>query len=308
VTEQDVPLPLDLYALGRGVAYAAALVLIGACAFAALIPRWRQEEDDDQSLAARATAVMWRTARGASLLLLAAHLVRAWGQAHSFLDPDPMTWEAVRPILFDTTWGRGWSVQLGAALAAALTAWFAPRRPAIGLALLGTAALLVAAASPLTGHATEHPWGSGLGTGLHAVHLVGGGAWLGALFTMAVAALRVARGDDAADVARMVAAFSPVALAAAGVAVVAGGLLALAYVGTVGDLVGTRYGQVLIAKLLLLVATMAIGAWNWRRLTPRLGTAGGTAALARSATAELAIGAGIIATTALLVSLPAPRI
>ena len=308
MTESEAPLPLDLYALGRGVAYAAALVLIGACVFAALIPRWRQEDDDDQSLAARATAAMWRTALGASLFLVGAHLLRAWGQAHSFLEPDPVIWETARPILFETTWGRGWSIQLGAALAACLTAWLGPRRPAIGLALLGTAALLVAAASPLTGHATEHPWGSALGTGLHAVHLVGGGAWLGALFTMVAAALRTARGDDAEDVARMVRAFSPVALAAAGVAVAAGGLLALAYVGTIGDLIGTRYGQVLIVKLCLLAATMAIGARNWRRLTPRLGTARGTTAMMRSATAELAIGVGIIAATALLVSLPAPRI
>jgi len=308
VTESEAPLPLDLYALGRGVAYAAALVLIGACVFAALIPRWRQEDDDDQSLAARATAAMWRTALGASLFLVGAHLLRAWGQAHSFLEPDPVIWETARPILFETTWGRGWSIQLGAALAACLTAWLGPRRPAIGLALLGTAALLVAAASPLTGHATEHPWGSALGTGLHAVHLVGGGAWLGALFTMVAAALRTARGDDAEDVARMVRAFSPVALAAAGVAVAAGGLLALAYVGTIGDLIGTRYGQVLIVKLCLLATTMAIGARNWRRLTPRLGTARGTTAMMRSATAELAIGVGIIAATALLVSLPAPRI
>jgi len=308
VTEQDVPLSLDLYTLGRGVAYAAALVLIGACVFAALIPRWRQEEDDDQSLAARSTGVMWRTAVTASLVLVVAHLLRAWGQANSFLEPDPVTWEAARPILFETAWGRGWSLQLGTALAACLAAWLAPRRPVVGLALLGTAALAVAATFPLTGHATEHPWGRTLGAGLHTVHITGGGAWLGALFTMVLAGMRTARGDDAADVARMVSAFSPVALAAAGTTVAAGGLLALAYVGTLGDLFGTRYGQVLVVKIVLLAAATALGAWNWRRLTPRLGTLSGTAAMTRSATAELSIGAGIVAVTAVLVSLPAPRI
>jgi len=308
VIESGNPLPLDLYALGRGVAYAAALVLIGACVFAALIPSWRNDDDDEQSLAARATAATWRTALGASLLLVAAHLLRAWGQAHSFLDPDPVTWEAARPILLQTTWGRGWSIQFGVSLAACLAAWLGPRRPAHGLAVLATLGLGVAAASPLTGHATEHPWGSTLGTGLHAVHLVGGGAWLGTLFTMVMAAMRTARGDDADDVARMVRLFSPIALASAAVVVIAGGLLALAYVGTIGDLVGTIYGQVLIVKVLLLAATMAIGARNWRRLTPQLGTARGTEIMKRSATIELAFGAGIIAATALLVSLPAPRI
>ncbi|TFG51824.1 MAG: hypothetical protein E4H38_00690 [Gemmatimonadales bacterium] len=308
VIESGIPLPLDLYALGRGVAYAAALVLIGACVFAALIPSWRNDDDDEQSLAARATTATWRTALGASLLLVAAHLLRAWGQAHSFLDPDPVTWEAARPILLQTAWGRGWFVQTAVALAACLTAWFGPRLPVLGLAVLGTLGLGVAAASPLTGHATEHPWGSTLGTGLHTVHLVGGGAWLGTLFTMVVAAMRTARGDDADDVARMVRLFSPIALASAAVVVIAGGLLALAYVGTIGDLVGTIYGQVLIVKVLLLAVTMAIGARNWRRLTPQLGTARGTDIMKRSATVELAFGAGIIAATALLVSLPAPRI
>jgi len=308
VTETGTGLPLDLYALGRGVAYAAALVLIGACVFAALIPGWRNDDDDDQSLAARATAGTWRVALGASLLLVAAHLLRAWGQAHSFLEPDPVTWEAMKPILLQTAWGRGWFVQTAVGLVACVAAWLGPRRPALGLAILGTLALGVAAASPLTGHATEHPWGSPLGTGLHAVHLVGGGAWLGTLFTMVVAAMRTARGDDADDVARMVRVFSPIALASAGVVVIAGGLLALAYVGTLGDLVGTPYGQVLMVKVLLLAVTMAIGARNWRLLTPQLGTPRGTDLMRRSAMGELAAGACIIAATALLVSLPAPRI
>ena len=106
----------------------------------------------------------------------------------------------------------------------------------------------------------------------------------------------------------MVRAFSPVALASAGVVVIAGGLLALAYVGTLDDLVGTVYGQVLMVKVLLLAVTLAIGARNWRLLTPQLGTARGTDIMKRSAMIELAFGAGIIAATALLVSLPAPRI
>jgi putative copper export protein len=63
-----------------------------------------------------------------------------------------------------------------------------------------------------------------------------------------------------------------------------------------------------MVKLLLLAVTMAIGARNWRLLTPRLGTARGTDLMKRSAMAELAVGACIIAATALLVALPAPRI
>lgn len=302
------PLPLDLNALGRALAYASTIVLLGACAFLALVPRWRGERDDDQSLAARSAAAAWRTAFGAAGVLPVAHLVRAWGQVRDFIAPDPMTWAAARPMLLESAWGRGWMIQLVVATLAVGVAGYAPRRPVPGLASLAAAALAVAAASPLTGHAVEHPWNPGLGIGLHALHLIGGGAWLGALFTMVVAGLRVARGADAHDVARMVRAFSPVALAGAGTAVGAGLLLALAYVGTPRDLIGTSYGRVLIAKSMMLAAAMALGALNWRRLSPRLGDESATLAMRRSASLELAFGAGIVAATALLVSLPAPRI
>jgi putative copper export protein len=61
-------------------------------------------------------------------------------------------------------------------------------------------------------------------------------------------------------------------------------------------------------KLGLLGFTMALGAWNWRRVTPRLGTESGTSELTRSAALELFIGALLIAATAVLVALPAPRV
>ncbi|HSB53252.1 MAG TPA: hypothetical protein VLD58_02815, partial [Gemmatimonadales bacterium] len=91
MNHDDLPLPIDFYAAARLLAYLAALILIGACTFAALVPRWRRSGDDDQSLAARSLAGAWRVASVAAPVLLIAHLLRAWGQAHSFLDPEPVT-------------------------------------------------------------------------------------------------------------------------------------------------------------------------------------------------------------------------
>ncbi|HXI20192.1 MAG TPA: CopD family protein, partial [Gemmatimonadales bacterium] len=187
-------------------------------------------------------------------------------------------------------------------------ALLAPRRPARGLALLGTAALIVAVTAPLTGHATEHPWGRELGIGLHALHLLGAGLWLGTLFTMLVAALWTAGDGDAEAVARLVNSFSPVALTGATIAVVAGSLLALAYVGHLDALWGSTYGRTLLVKLTLLLATLALGAWNWRVLRPRLGTPEAAHALTRSAGVELLIALCILAATAVLVALPAPAL
>lgn len=309
MNHDDLPLPIDLFAAGRGLAYAATLALIGACAFAALVPRWRRSGDDDQSLAAKALAGTWRVAAFASLVLLLAHFLRAWGQVRSFLDPEEaFTWEAARPVLFATTWGRGWLAQVAAAAIAAPLAVLAPRRPAVGLALLGTAALAVAGTSPLTGHAVEHPWGAGLGVGLHALHLLGGGLWLGTLFTMFRVGLAAARDEDATDVTEMVAAFSPVALVGAGLAVGAGSVLGFAYIGDLSALWGSSYGRALLIKLCLLAATLGIGAWNWRKVRPRLGSPVATAQLRRSSRLELAIGLALIAVTAVLVALPAPKL
>lgn len=303
------PLPLDLFALGRGLAYAASLALIGACVFAALIPRWREASDDDGSLAARALGRAWSVAAGAAAVLLFAHLLRGLGQVRSALDPgEPITWDVASPILLQTAWGRGWLAQVLVAIATVPATQLGRRRPATGIALLGGTALAVAAVSPLTGHAIEHPWGKSLGVGLHALHLIGGGVWLGTLLALLLAGLKPAATGDVAAVARMVRTFSPVALTGAGLAVVAGTLLGYAYIGNLTSLTGTTYGRALLIKLTLLLCAMGLGAWNWRRITPQLGTPDATRALTRSATAELAFGLALVAVTAVLVALPAPRI
>jgi putative copper export protein len=308
VNHDDLPLPIDLYAAARLLAYLAALTLIGACTFAALVPRWRRGADDDQSLAARTLAGAWRVASITAPILLLAHVLRAFGQVRSFLDPEPITWESARPILFSTAWGKGWMAQVAAALLTIPAVWIARRRPATGLGVLGTAALAVAATEPLTGHALEHPWGATLGVGLHTLHLLGGGIWLGTLFTMFQAGLRVARDGDATDVAEMVGAFSPVALTGAALAVTAGSLLGIAYIGNFDGLVRSTYGRALLIKVTLLLTTLGLGAWNWTNVKPRLGEPSVTRELRRSTRIELAIGLVLVAVTAVLVALPAPKL
>jgi putative copper export protein len=312
VHPDEGPLPIDLYALGRGLTLWAVVALVGVSVFVALIPRWRLAEDDEHALAARALARAWQVARTAALVLLGADLLRAYGQVRSFLDPtEAFTWDVARAMLLETAWGRGWLCQLSVAALTLAAILATRRRPAIGLAVVSTSALALAAVTPLTGHAIENPWGSSLGVGLHAVHLVGAGVWIGTLFTMLVAGLRTARstmsGDDAA-VARMVAAFSPIALTGAALAIGAGSLMGYAYIGDLASLLTGRYGTALLIKLGLLGVTLALGAWNWKRVTPTLGQARATAALARSATIEVLIALLVLAVTAVLVALPAPKV
>ena len=92
----------DLFALGRGLASAAMVALLGTCVFAALIPRWRQDSDNESSLSAHALARCWRVALVAALILIVAHLLRGYGQVSSFLDPpEYFSLEAARTILTD---------------------------------------------------------------------------------------------------------------------------------------------------------------------------------------------------------------
>lgn len=69
----------------------------------------------------------------------------------------------------------------------------------------------------------------------------------------------------------------------------------------------TPYGNTLMIKLVLVMAVLSMGAWNWRRMTPRIRDSGGANALARSARKELALAALVLAITAVLLSLPSPR-
>ena len=298
---------LDLFTLGRGLASAAMVMLLGTCVFAALIPRWRQDSDDESSLSAHALARCWRVALAAALILIVAHLLRGYGQVSSFLDPSEyFSLEAARTILIDTTWGHGWIAQVVAAALCIPLAIIAARRPTPGLALLSTGALAVVITAPLTGHAVEHPWGTAVGVGLHALHILGGGVWIGTLFSMVWCGLMLARKSDAMAVARMVRTFSPAALTGAGLSATAGLLLAIKYVGSFEDLWETEYGLILMLKVGLLAIAMVLGGWNWKSLNPQLGSHAATLMMRWSASLELGFAVLLLAATAVLVALPAP--
>lgn len=301
----DGPLPIDYYAAGRWTAYLAALLLIGVACFAFLEPRWRDRESDQ--LGTRAAPRATWTAIGALLLLLISHLVRLIGQAQSFLDPDePLTGEFIRSMATTTTWGKAWLLQVAATLISLVIAAHATLDTGLRRQLLWLPALGVAFTLPLTGHALEHPWGATAGVTLHALHLLGGGLWLGTLGTIGIAALPVGR--DPGALARLVRAFSPVALAGAATATTAGVLLAAAYVGSFAAVPGTRYGRTLLVKVGLLALVAAAGAYNWKRVSPTLGTDAGTRRLRRSATLELGLGLLLLGAAAVLVALPAPTL
>jgi copper transport protein len=147
---------------------------------------------------------------------------------------------------------------------------------------------------------------------LNPMHSLGGGLWIGTLFLMLVTALplamRVAHTPErrAALTMRLVGAFSPLALASAAMLTVFGVLTAARHLKHPSALWTTPYGIALIVKLCAVSAVLALGAWNWRRLKPRLGEPEALPLLRRSALTEVAAAGVVLAVTAVLVSLPSP--
>jgi putative copper export protein len=212
--------------------------------------------------------------------------------------------EQLRTMTMGTSWGAAWRIQLLAAVSAFVGFVAAQRRLAVGWWLAGLAALGLAFASALGGHAESSEQLRTLAIGDDALHILGAAGWLGSLLWVVVAI--VGPGRSASRVALLVHAFSPAALVFAAIVAVTGVVSAWLRLGALSALLGSGYGQVLLVKLALIVLLTFVGFHNWRRVRPTLGTNEASARLERSAKLELGVGLLIILVTAVLVATPTP--
>lgn len=148
---------------------------------------------------------------------------------------------------------------------------------------------------------------------VNPVHVLAAGLWIGTLFVLVLAGLtallkheptRARRGAIAAD---MVNGFSPLALTMGGVVVLFGLITAWRHLHVISNLWSTPYGVTLIVKLCFVGSVFALGAWNWRRQRPTLGTEGAAVSIRHSSIRELTLACIVLIITSVLVSLPAPR-
>lgn len=285
--------------------------LVGICAYRILAAR--ASGSDASAPGRRLESGLRRQAGAAVTLLMVATVARLYAQTYSSFGLDePVSVELMRLVAEQTRWGGRWRLQTGVVVAAALAATFlllqgGGRRRWF---LLCGSALAMVGLAPTTGHAFAFSGGVVLPMALQIVHLMSAGIWLGTLLVLLSAGVHAVwsrPSDDGVTVARLVNRFSPVALVAATLLGGTGVVTAILYVDETRQLWGTTYGRVLLSKTGLFAVTAALGAYNWRRVRPRIGEPGGVVRLRRSGTAELLVAATVLAVTAWLVHLPMPH-
>jgi len=302
-----VPFVIDSapYTAIRFALYAALIAVLGASAFVLLpLRRVRGLGLGSDLFAEEAAGAARQIAIAGATVLVLALPARLIAQSLAIFDA-PFD---ILPAIASTSWGRAWLLQLAGALFALVFAVRARALAVLPWRATGLGAIAVALGFALSGHAAAAEHLSSLAVALDTAHVVAAGAWVGTLAALAFAGIPAAmRGPAehrASTAAALVRAFSPVALASAAVLAASGVFAAWDQLGTIGQVVATPYGRTLLVKLALVAVMAAIGAVNWRVLTPKLGTEEACHGIRRSAVRELAVAVLVIAVTAILVAMP----
>jgi copper transport protein len=332
------------FGVARGVQYASIALAVGTVVF--LIAIWLPALSLVAGGAPQWRAASERFASGArSVLLLAVAAGVLSGLAGIVLQGATAAgttfWSALDSQIIgdvlDTRFGTVWGIRvlvwlgLGAVLLGVLSA---ARRPVLRPASVGATGLAPARFGPATlvllavplgfmvlspafsGHASlEKP--SAVLVPANAIHVLAMSVWVAGLVLLLFVLPRATRVLEAPDRTRLLAAtltrFSPVALTAVVAILVTGLVQSWFEVEELGNLLDTAFGRSALIKFGLLVGPLvALGAYNQRRLLPRLrraaaeGQAPGRDGfrLRRSIRTEVALLAVVLGVTAALVSYP----
>ena len=291
----------DALIAARLVHFASVMALFGGALFAlyahaggvAAIVRFLRIQFVLASLLALVSEVGW----------LATSIANMTGDWTDVTDP-----EVLRSALFETDFGQVWLVRMALTVVLLLLSLFrfsAASRTGAGFFALLSALLLASLA--LTGHAAAHKGQMGdVHRVVQAIHLLAGGTWLGGLLPLARVLASARRTRSAAAIgwaATEVGRFSRVGYWAVGLVLVSGIANSIFLVGSVAAFSASQYGQVLAAKIALVLIMVAIAAINRFRIMPQLAAAPAperAAALWRNVMAELALALAVLALVSLL--------
>ncbi len=313
------------YGIARGLEYAAIALAVGALAFLLLVwgPATRspvRDGGDFDSAERRFGSRLWAmmlVGAGLGALAAGAQIALEGAEAAGIAGFSALRETIVRETL-ETRFGTVWGFAVIAwAVFALLVVLVGRRRRTQPLLALPLAYLVIAPA--LGGHAsTQSP--VGLNFPVNVAHVGAMAIWLGGLATLLVAVPAATRALEPAGRARVLAAvlsrFSQLALIAVAAILLTGLVQAYVYVRHLEDLTSTGYGRAVLVKFLLLLAVIAIGAYNRRRSVPalrRIASEGGSPGragltLRRALRTEVALLLVVLGVTAALASYAPPVI
>jgi putative copper export protein len=298
-----------LYAAVRWLTFAGIVVATGAVAFTLLLVPAMARRGGRAPVAAVEGAVE----RAARIGLLAgaalgvALVLRLFAQSAALHGGGAVAGPMLGTMLTRTFWGWGWILQAVATAVLLAGLWRARKGERWGWRLAALAVVALAFTPALSGHAVAT---SALAVVSDALHVLAAGGWLGTLLLMVVAGLPLLAATPerrTGEAASLVGAFSPLALTFAGILALTGVHAAWLHLPQLSDLWSSPYGRTLLVKLAALAAVFGTGAYNWRRAKPALEKGHDVRPLRRSATAELVMGAVVLAVTAALVATPPPE-
>lgn len=187
--------------------------------------------------------------------------------------------EVLREIIGESAIGTGWIVRMAAMGIAVFSAFALDRRPsAARLALLASTALAIATLV-WTGHAGATEGWTGTGHRLSdIIHMLAASVWLGGIAAFAWILFRHIEPQTNKQLSvahRALEQFARVGTVTVGLIVSTGLINGLILIGLPGPsrLLASLYGQLLLAKLALFGAMLALASANRWRLTPALGSA-----------------------------------
>lgn len=304
--------------IARAVHFAATLLLTGALTFECVVAMPVLAGRSHAALAPRLrnglARIIW-AALAAALLSGAAWLVLLAGEIGGVPAQEALSQGLPWTVLTQTTFGAVWTLRL--ALAAVLAAVLAARGfshasavPTARVVNLVCAIFAAAVAACLAG--TGHAAGmEGVDGAIHlssdALHLVAAGTWLGALWPLGLLLAAARRAGDATSAAiagEATRRFSVLGMISVAAILATGVVNTYEILGAAAFSVGTGYNRLLLAKVVLFFAMVAIAAFNRTRLTPLLsGDNDHRRAMARlqhNSLAEAALGLVILAIVAVL--------
>jgi putative copper resistance protein D len=299
--------------VARAVHLAATLQLAGALTFRCFVaaPVLHAKGGAVESwLRTRLAWIIW-AALAAALASGAAWLVLLSGEIGGVPVAEALSQGLPWAVLTQTTFGDAWTARLE--IATVLTALLLIPTPNPSFAsAIDIACVLLAAAFAAgvawTGHAAGM---EGLDGTVHltsdALHLVAAGAWLGALWPLALMLAAAGRAGDPGTAAlawQATRRFSVLGMISVAAILATGVINTWEILGTQALSVGADYNRLLLAKIVLFVAMVAIAAYNRQRLTPQVADARdqGLAMrrLRRNSFAEAGLGLLILAIVAVL--------